>query len=292
MERELWKELYRIARELDISRRRGWYRAWEILAVYFWAVVHDRPVLWACCEQSWPSDVEFDRPIPSQPTMSRRLRTTAVEQLLLAIEAQISDAVWTYVVWIKVIDAKPLPVGVYSKDPDAAWGPGAGGKQQKGYKFYAIWEQHPLPVAWGLGPMNVAETEMGKALVDNLPGSGYLLGDKLYDSNRLFDAVGKNNHQLVAPQQRPGKALGHRQHSPFRLRSFELLKTDFGRSLFKQRNQIERCFGNWTSFGSGLAPLPAWVRRFPRVRLWVHAKLLINALRIQRLHPENMLATA
>jgi hypothetical protein len=29
-----------------------------------------------------------------------------------------------------------------------------------------------------------------------------------------------------------------------------------------------------------MAPLPPWVRRLHRVRLWVQAKLLINALRI------------
>jgi hypothetical protein len=32
--------------------------------------------------------------------------------------------------------------------------------------------------------------------------------------------------------------------------------------------------------------LPPWVRRFPRVRNWVNAKLLINAARWFRNHPE------
>ena len=34
-----------------------------------------------------------------------------------------------------------------------------------------------------------------------------------------------------------------------------------------------------THFGGGLAPLPNWVRTLGRVRLWVHAKLLIDAPR-------------
>lgn len=292
MERELWKELYQLAEALDKSVRRGLYRASCIVSVYFWAVVHDRPVSWACDGKNWPSDGVFPAwYLPSQPTMSRRLRTTAVEQLLLAIEEEISEAAWTYVVWVKMIDAKPLPGSAYSKDPDAAWGRGAG-KSQKGYKFYAIWEQRPLPSAWALAPMNVAEVRLGKELVKDLPGGGYLLGDKQYDASPMFDAAGKNNHQLVAPRKQKGKALGHRRNSPFRIRSIELLKTAFGRALFKERTQIERQFGNWTAFGSGLAPLPAWVRRFHRVRLWVHAKLLINALRIQRLRPVRTLAVA
>jgi hypothetical protein len=58
-----------------------------------------------------------------------------------------------------------------------------------------------------------------------------------------------------------------------------MLKEPFGRALYKQRRGIERCFGTWTSFGGGMAPLPAWVRRFPRVRNWVHAKLLIAGAR-------------
>jgi hypothetical protein len=39
---------------------------------------------------------------------------------------------------------------------------------------------------------------------------------------------------------------------------------------------IEQSFGNLTSFGGGLGPLPAWVRRPHRVVVWVAAKLLIN----------------
>jgi hypothetical protein len=208
MERELWNALYQLARGLNKLRTKGLFRVSYVLAVYFWAVVHDRPVSWACQRENWPADEPLvERRLPSQSTMSRRLRTTAAEQLMLAIEQEISEAAWSYIVWVKVIDAKPLPVGSYSKDPDAAWGRGAG-RLQKGYKFYAIWEQRCLPTAWGLAPMNVAETKIGEQLMSDLPGSGYLLADKRYDSNKLFDVAAKNNHQLVAPRQNPGKALG------------------------------------------------------------------------------------
>ncbi|MDZ4683462.1 MAG: hypothetical protein SH850_00140 [Planctomycetaceae bacterium] len=46
------------------------------------------------------------------------------------------------------------------------------------------------------------------------------------------------------------------------------------------RCRIELAWGQATSFGGGLVPLPAWVRRHHRVRTWVWAKLLINAVRI------------
>jgi hypothetical protein len=57
------------------------------------------------------------------------------------------------------------------------------------------------------------------------------------------------------------------------------MKRPFGKATHRFRNQIEREFGSLTSFGGGLVCLPAWVRRLPRVRNWVHAKLLVNAAR-------------
>jgi hypothetical protein len=58
------------------------------------------------------------------------------------------------------------------------------------------------------------------------------------------------------------------------------MESGFGRALYRARTGIERSFGNATSFGGGLAPLPARVRGLARVRTWVWAKLLINAARI------------
>ena len=46
------------------------------------------------------------------------------------------------------------------------------------------------------------------------------------------------------------------------------------------RTDIERQFSQLVCFGGGLATLPPWVRRIWRVRNWVMAKLLINAVRI------------
>jgi hypothetical protein len=54
----------------------------------------------------------------------------------------------------------------------------------------------------------------------------------------------------------------------------------FGKSLYQERRSIERSYGNATSFASGLGPLPAWVRGWHRVHVWVSVKLLINAARI------------
>ena len=85
MERPLWKELYRVVASVPYSesrRRRFGDRA--ILLVYFWAVIYDRPTVWACSPENWPDDLRPD-PLPLQPTMSRRLRSSGVMALLNAL---------------------------------------------------------------------------------------------------------------------------------------------------------------------------------------------------------------
>jgi Transposase DDE domain len=279
MERERWNELYALAGRLGKSIVGGYvYDVVCIVGVYFWAVVHDRPVSWACEKRNWPADL-VRWGLPSQPTMSRRLRTAAVRQLLAAIEdAMRQDANSAAV---KLIDAKPLMVGGYSKDKDAKWGRAAGGFW-KGYKVYALWGGGPLPIAWRVNSMNVSEERMARKLIPHLSGEGYVVGDNVYDSNTLYDMAGARRHQLLAPRQKPEAGLGHRRQSPHRLRSLEIQKTDLGKQLFRKRNDIERRFGHWTNFGGGLAPLPNWVRTLPRAQLWIHAKLLINAVRIRK----------
>jgi hypothetical protein len=292
MERELWRALYFLARQLD-KRWGSWrYSASDILAAYFWAVVHDRPMDWAAKPENWPDELR-PRWLPSQERLSRRMRKPETVALLLAVEEHLLSLISVGCCWLRVIDAKPLAVSNVSKDPDAGYGHGAG-CQQKGYKFYAVWGAGPLPVAWALAPMNASEKTMARHLIPTLPGAGYLLGDKQYDVAGLYDLAAEADYQLVAEKtkSRGRGGLGHRAQSPHRLRSIELLKKRFGRALYRQRRAIEAHFGILTSFGGGLAPLPAWVRRFRRVRNWVHAKLLIAGVRWLHLRQPGKLAFA
>jgi hypothetical protein len=269
MERELWTALCALAARLHNRLTPARYSDEVICSVYWWAVVHDRPTSWACRPENWPA--EQVRPLPSQPTMSRRLRSVAVERLLLDVEQALVALCGTSLVL--AIDGKPLPVGRPSKDADAACCRGV-----KGYKLHAVWGDSPLPTAWAIAPLNVSERRMARTLLADLPGEGYLLGDSHYDVNYLYDAAAGSGYQLLAVQQRPGAALGHRPHSPYRLRGLALLTTAAGKQLYRQRRRIEHRFAQLTSFVGGLAPLPFWVRRFNRVKLWVHSKLLLSAL--------------
>lgn len=275
MERELWKQLYRIVVRLDTFWTNGFYRVGEIVMVYLWAVVHDRPTAWACDGRHWGVDAPPRLPSPS--TMSRRLRRPAVRQLLERVEAELAGDPRRW--WVARMDSKPLVVGRHSKDPDAQYGHASKGFA-RGYKLHAIWGGGPLPSVWRIEPMNAGDATVGRELVQKLPGEGYVVGDNQYDSNPLHQAASPQ-HQIIARQKRPAsRALGHRRHHPARLRALELIGKPFGRALLHYRDQIERDFGNLTSFAAGLGPLPSWVRRLHRVFLWVQTKLLLNAIRI------------
>jgi len=285
MERELWPRLYRIVREVDASIRQKSvrYQPGIILAVYSWAVLHDRPTSWACDPRNW-GDATRPGWLPSPATMSRRLRSLAVAACLRAVEARLRGAGPPDLV--RVIDGKPLVVGGLSHDPDARCGHGAG-KIAKGYKLDVIWGGRPVPEAWAVVPLNVNEAVPAPGLIAAAGsyGEGYLLGDNQYDSSALYDAAAAAGLRLLAPRKDPeaGLSPGHYQ-APDRLRAIATLSRPFGEALFALRGSVERSLGNATSFAGGLAPLPAWVRRSHRVHLWVWAKLVINGVRIVEKH--------
>jgi len=280
MEGELWKGLYRIVTEVGKNYRSPWVQFGNslIVLVFLWAVLHDRPVSWACRKENWPAG---QRPLalPSPATMSRRLRRLRVLTLLVAVEnalrAQLPQR------WVKSLDAKPLVVGGFSKDRDAARGWATSGKA-RGYKLFAVCDGQQALDAWTLGPMNQSEATTAVDLIARVPAGGYLLGDSLYDSQPLHAAAHARGWQLLAPRKKPHLGVGRRAQSPPRLRALELLDKPFGRALYRGRTGIERYFGHRGNFGGGLAPLPNWVRRPHRVALWVQGKILIKAVRLRQ----------
>jgi hypothetical protein len=103
-----------------------------------------------------------------------------------------------------------------------------------------------------------------------------VLGDPNYDSNPLYAAVSAAGGRLLAPRRKPGTGFGHgtEQH-PDRLRAVDELERTAGglRGFRRLRLGVEQAFGLMTHLGLG-AP-PPWVRRLPRVRMWVMGKVLV-----------------
>jgi hypothetical protein len=287
MEGELWSRVYRLLYEESNKRGRPKHVQFSdarILEVYFWAVVHDRPTSWACRRESWPVRERW-RGLPSNSTLSERLRSLSVRLLMQAVLDRLRAC--NQPALVRVLDSKPLIVGCYSKDHDAPWGWAAKAKA-RGYKLFCAWGAGVVPDAWTLGAMNTSDPEAGIKLVPQLTQVAYVLGDASHDSNGLHATCDHCGGQLVAPRKRPQTNLGHGQHEAGRLRSIEMLEwpvllgtaaSPFARQLYAMRTQIERDYGNLCGFGGGLQPLPSWVRTPHRVALWVAGKLVVNALR-------------
>ena len=82
MEGELWNGIYQTVLGLASGRRRKRQQFSDrvIVLVYLWAVLHDRPVCWACQEQNWPD--RCGATLPSPATMSRRSGSPGVVKLM------------------------------------------------------------------------------------------------------------------------------------------------------------------------------------------------------------------
>jgi hypothetical protein len=273
VDRNLWHRLYlAVMTTAYPDPAMGVHYGDRVIAlVYLWAVTHRRPTTWACHPRHWERWAR--RPeLPTQPTMSRRLRAAAVGRLLDALVRRFRGH--PQADWVRYLDGYPLLVGNYSKDPDATVGYGAGGFY-RGYRLHACWAQAAAPVAWTVTAAAKAESVVARVLSGWLVGRGYLVADAAYDSNRLFAACGRRGHQLVAPPKKRGRGLGHHRQAAERVRCRDLLAGSFGRALYASRPAIERWFSRLA--GVGLGPLPPWVRRMHRVRRWVQAHLLLLA---------------
>lgn len=244
----------------------------RVALVYLWAAAHRRATRWACDPRHWDDWALPPARLPSQPTMSRRLRAAPVGRLFAALVRRFRGD--PRAGWVKYLDSYPLPVGNYSHDPDATTGYGAGG-YFRGYKLHAAWGAAPAPLAFEVLPAHRAEPTTARVLVRRLGGGGYLVGDSSYDSNPLHRTAAARGHQVVAPPKKRGRGLGHHRQEPGRLRSRALLGGAFGRAVYATRSAVERWFSRLE--GVGLGRLPGWVRRPWRVKRWVQAHLLILA---------------
>ena len=136
MENELWRKVYQIVQRPGKSKRprRATYNDADILLTYLWPVLHDRPVYRACQKSNWPIYYRR-RNLPNPSTMTRRLRTNSIQQLMHKVEKELINQCPPRI--CRRIDAKPLPVSRNSKDKEAAYGYAEFG-MGKGYKLHAI----------------------------------------------------------------------------------------------------------------------------------------------------------
>ena len=282
MEHQLWKAIVAVLATLDKPRNSPSfdYSDEDIVKVFYWAAIHDRPLSWAIDRAHWPIHLR-KRGLPSNTTMSRRLRTVSVRSLLDAMEQRVVAPQQPGLFWM--IDGKPLSISGCSKDKQAGYGRAANCKA-KGYKIHAIVGGDGAIASWRVAPMNKDERVMAERMVRTAPIQGYLVADSNYDSNKLHEACLKRDQLQLVTRRRygPDHGTGHRKQSSGRLRAIELTenpKPAFAATLLRDRNEIERRFANLTNWGGGLTCLPPWVRTHRRVHRWVQAKLVLGALK-------------
>jgi len=264
----------------------------EIVKVYLFATESDRPVSWACKSQHWPEpllDQMLCGNLPSQPTMSRRIRTVGVQKLLERVQLKLGEMLQEQDnPVVKAIDSKPLRVSRYSKDVDARNGRAAG-DMSRGYKVHVITAGKAF-LHWTLAPMNVSDQTAAADLLPRLdaPGAwGYVSADNGYDSNKLHGVAEQINHQLLAPPRRSNAHVRDtRRNCAGRIRALDLFAdplshcgqpNEFAQSIINDRDQIERNFGNAAMHG--LNNPPPWVRTPRRVASWTSAKLIQTMVR-------------
>jgi len=274
-EQDRWKRVYRqvrVAAGIDHNILHL-HADGLIVGVLLWAAMNDRPISWGCHRIHWPGPIR-PRALPSQSCMSRRLRTQSVAAVLERSYGQLRDQLPSGM--LKYIDAKPLPVGGCSKDADALYGRAASCKA-KGYKLFALLDAAAgVADTWLLGSMSWSEQKAADVLLARLGGPSLVIGDGEYDVSRLHDLAAVHDSALLTPAPPDAKSTGHHYQSPHRKNGLALARSSVGAVLLMSRIGIEQAFANLTSFGGGLGPLPAWVRRPHRVVVWVGAKMLIN----------------
>ena len=285
MEHQLYKAIVAVLATLSKRRRPTIcdFSDLDIVKVYYWSVIHDRPTCWACDLKHWPLWRRRKKLplLPSTATMSRRLRSPSVRSLLNALEQHVIAPKEPGLFWI--IDGKPLTISGCSKDRQAGYGRAAGCKA-KGYKIHAVVEPQGAIAAWRLAPMNKDERVMGDRLLRTAPINGYVAADTNYDSNKLHEICDQRKQLYLITRRRYGSqhGTGHRKQTIGRMHSMRLVENPypaFANRMLQDRNEIERRFGQITNWGGGLTCLPPWVRTHRRVHRWVQAKLVLTALK-------------
>jgi len=281
MEHQLLKAIVALLGTMDTphTSTRFDFSDQDSIRVFSWSVICDRPTSWACGQENWPAHLRR-RPLPSQPTMSRRRRSPSVVALLDALERRVTAPQGPGLFWM--IDGKPLPIGGGSKDRQAGYGKAAGCMAQ-GDKLHALVGSDGSLAGWRVAPMHKDEWVMAGRLLQAAPPEvlGSVAAAANFDSNRRH-RIGddRGDRQLVTPRRNgPGRETGNRKQTAGRLRSIALTESPlptFAEQLLKDRGEIERQFGNMVNWGGGRNGLPAWVRTHRRVRRWVQAKRVLT----------------
>ena len=290
MDRVPWKVVLsavkRAARRLPRDRRLT-FGDWLIAAMYLWAVAHDRCQSWACDRAHYPGWFR-PRKLPSVSQFNRRVASDRVRRVLQDAHDDLGGPLVPTA--LSYLDGKALAVGPTSKDPDARRGRVAGGFA-KGYKLHAWATEDRRVAVWCVLPLNAHEAVAARELlVPAMPAlspRALVLADGNYDDKALHAAVAARGGRLLTRPRGWGRhrttrsAMGPARRQSLAVWGDRARAGVLARSVYRRRIAVEQTFASLCSCGGGLGPLPGWVRRLPRVRRWVGAKILLYHARLR-----------
>lgn len=289
LEAASWRAVMDAIAQADAQVPRGGFVIYPdtlIVAMYLWAVLQNHNQSWACDRHHY-SRLFRPRQLPSISQFNRRVASDRVQAVLQRVHEILAG--WDEPIHAGFFDGKPLTVSAVSKDPDAPRGHVCGGFA-RGYKLHVYVTEKRKIVVWSVTGLNVAEQSVALELVEHLPAvAGSLsLGDSNYDSAPLHKALNAAGGLLLTPlrNQKRVKGGAHhpvtlRQMGPGRRAAVAAWKAhpDLNRYVLKERLKVENTFSVLTVALD--LRLPPWVRRLPRVRRWVGAKIILYHARLQ-----------
>ena len=309
MDREIWgivmATIKRACRAVERDRRGRTprYPNWLIVAMYVWAVWHDRTLSWACDRSHYTGLFRPRGRLPSVSQFTRRVKSDVCDAVLrrvhdeLAGRGLLTDAGY--------LDGKALPVSPVSKDRQATRGKVCGGFA-KGYKLHAFVTERRRIAVWSVTGLNVAEQSVAAELLPHvaprLTPDAVLMLDGNYDSAPLHKDVAEPLGVCLLHPLKGQQRVGAGGHHPVTLRQMGESRRELVRCwderpglaglVLKARDEIERVFGVLTCTAGGLAGLPAWVRTLPRVRRWVGVKIILYNARLEAQERQRLTAAA
>ena len=296
MEQSQWTILRQTIRHVTRSMPklpRVQYGDCLIACLYFWAVLHDRPMTWAVERCNYNRSFR-PRKIPSISQLNRRIASARFQGILQRVHQQLAgDSRFKAL----VIDGQALCVGPVSQDRDARVGHIPGG-MGRGYKLHAIVCSDGSIPLFSIMPLNTHETPVARQMLamlrHDLAGT-LVFADGNYDAHRLHKQIARQGGFFITHPRRGGarrRERGNHGHPVTRRqmgRSRRLLIDLWENApalmerVYRHRQQIERRFGNLSCIPGLLTSLPKFVRSLPRVRRFVGAKIcLYHAHRIAR----------
>jgi len=282
MDQLQWQLLTGILRKVTRALprlRRARYSDLLIARLYFWALLHDRPMTWSLQSVHY-TRLFRPRKRPSISQLNRRIASPRFQHLLQRTHERLTASARSARTYL--IDGKPLNVSPCSADRDAR-----AGQMGRGYKLHAVVTQQGQIPMFCVQPLNRHEMPVARVMLQAMgplsPGT-LVLADGNYDAHVLHkDVAALGGWLITRPRGYATHPVTRRQMGAARRTLIDLWQHHprlMGR-LYRQRGTIERVFGHLGCTPGLLGPLPGFVRGLARVRRWVGGKICLYHARCQ-----------